>query len=237
MRTLYSEEAFHARYPVPAPMHSGSYSVGLASHSSPSCQVVAARTSAKLLYAPIFGTLETAPQPSFNACRRGTTWVHYAYDMTSRLPLLSLVIAALTLDLGCGGQQNPPQDALLAPESQPRSPISPMPRVKKVEHAVILHLKLSNEKFGSKADMDAIHRLSTSLRLRIASTRAGEFDGDEFGQGECVLYMYGPDADVLYSAIEKTFKASTYARGATVVKRYGDASDPNARTVRFKLPE
>ena len=64
---------------------------------------------------------------------------------------------------------------------------------------------------------------------------AGELDGNEFGQGECVIYMYGPDADVLYGAIEPAMTRSSHAQGGFVIKRYGKASDSNAREVRIQL--
>jgi len=49
--------------------------------------------------------------------------------------------------------------------------------------------------------MDAIHALSHKLEEVIKAKHLGEFDGDEFGGGDCTLYMYGPDADALFAAI------------------------------------
>jgi hypothetical protein len=60
-------------------------------------------------------------------------------------------------------------------------------------------------------------------------------DGNEIGEGECTLFMYGPDADRLFAAIERRLRASRMAKGGSVVKRYGDADDPRVREVRIKL--
>jgi hypothetical protein len=103
------------------------------------------------------------------------------------------------------------------------------------EHAVIVRLKLSDEGFGTSEEVEAIHELSDRLAETIEGNGVGEFDGDEFGGGECVLYMYGPDADALFAAIEPALRASPLARGARVVKRFGEAGDRKAKEVSIML--
>ena len=49
----------------------------------------------------------------------------------------------------------------------------------------------------------------------------GEFDGTEAGPEETVLYMYGPDAETLYTAIESTLVSYPLCKNARVVIRYG----------------
>ena len=49
--------------------------------------------------------------------------------------------------------------------------------------------------------------------------------GDEFGEGICRMFMYGPDADVLFDAIKKPLLASPFSRGGHAIKRYGPAED------------
>lgn len=101
-----------------------------------------------------------------------------------------------------------------------------------MEHAVIVYLRLSDDDFGSSEERDNIMDFGEELARAINSAGAGEFDGDEFGQGECTLFMYGPDADRLFAAIEPLLKSSPLASGGYAVKRYGEAGDPNAREVR-----
>jgi hypothetical protein len=103
------------------------------------------------------------------------------------------------------------------------------------EHAVIAHLKLSDDAFGSGDEAEAMHQLSDRLAEVIEAKSVGEFDGDEFGEGECVLYMYGPDADALFSAIEPVLRCSPLAKGGRVIKRYGEASDRAAKEVSILL--
>ena len=57
------------------------------------------------------------------------------------------------------------------------------------EQAVIAHLQLSDSSFGSRAERDAFFALEEHISAAIEDAIAGEFDGDLFGQGECVLYM------------------------------------------------
>jgi hypothetical protein len=103
-----------------------------------------------------------------------------------------------------------------------------------VEQAVKVHLRLSDDAFGTPEDREAIFALEDQLEAAIEETAAGEFDGDEFGQGECVLFMYGPDADRLFTAILPVLKSSHLAKGGWATKRYGDVSDPDAREVRVQ---
>jgi hypothetical protein len=101
------------------------------------------------------------------------------------------------------------------------------------EHCVRIYLKLSQE-HGRQEEMDSIHELSDVLEESIEKVGAGEFDGDEFGGGECTLYMYGPDADKLFEAIRKPLMSSPLAKGGYVLKRYGPPAD-GVKEVRIDL--
>lgn len=103
------------------------------------------------------------------------------------------------------------------------------------QHAVLIYLKLSDSKFGTAEERDAIHALSDSLEAEIKKANVGEFDGDEFGQGQCTLFMYGPDADALFQAVDSIIRNSPLSKGGHVIKRYGDAGDTNAKTERLQL--
>ena len=103
------------------------------------------------------------------------------------------------------------------------------------EHAVLLHLPLSDDEFGAESERASIQQLSDQLESTIEEKGVGEFDGDEFGGGTCTLFMYGPDADVLWEAIESMVRSSHHSFGGHVIRRYGSASDPTAREVRLNL--
>lgn len=106
-----------------------------------------------------------------------------------------------------------------------------------MEQAVIVHLRLSDHSFGSIEERKALLALQDQMAWAIENAAAGEFDGDEFGEGECVLYMYGPDADRLFAAIEPLLESCPLASGGYAVKRYGGAGDPDAREVRVAWGE
>jgi hypothetical protein len=138
--------------------------------------------------------------------------------------------------LACSrSKQSPPVAApppAPAPEQPPSEPVRPLPSP---EHAVIAHLLLSNKKFGSPADVADCQALQLALEKDILSAHAGEMDGNEIGQGECTLFMYGPNADKLFDAVAPRLRASRLAKGGWVEKRYGAALDPQAREVRVGL--
>ena len=94
------------------------------------------------------------------------------------------------------------------------------------------HLRLSNDGFGTDDDRVAIWALEDEMESALAEAPAGELDGDEFGQGECVLFLYGPNADRLFAVVEPYLKSSPTASGGFAIKRYGDVSDVNAPTAR-----
>lgn len=101
-----------------------------------------------------------------------------------------------------------------------------------MEQAVIVHLRLSDRRVGTPQEREAMYELEEQLEQAIKKASAGEFDGDEFGEGECVLFMYGPDADDLYQVIEPVLKLASLAAGGYAIKRYGDTFDLNASEVR-----
>jgi hypothetical protein len=103
------------------------------------------------------------------------------------------------------------------------------------EHAVLVHLKLKDGTFGSTEEREAIHELEDELSDAIKDAGVGEFDGDDFGMGESILYMYGPDADALFGAIQPVLQRSALATGGYAIKRYGEAEDEDAREVRVDL--
>lgn len=97
------------------------------------------------------------------------------------------------------------------------------------EQAVLVHVKLSSGEMGSEEERERVFELEDGLIAAIDERGAGEFDGNEFGEGECVLYMYGSDADELFAAVEPVLRESPVVKGGYAVVRYGQ---PGAREVR-----
>ena len=113
------------------------------------------------------------------------------------------------------------------------SPATPMGAP--TEHAVTLHLPLSKGGFGADKDIVVCQQIEDDLEEEIDRAGVGEMDGNEIGDGECTLFMYGPDADKLLAAIASRARSSPLGRHAWAIKRYGSVDDPNAREIRVDL--
>src|SRR5688572_2331416 len=101
------------------------------------------------------------------------------------------------------------------------------------EHAVIVHLKLSDDAFGSRSEVVKAQALELRLEEAINRAAVGELDGNELGDGEFVIYIYGSDAASLFGAIAPVLRAEPWRPGGHIVKRYGP---PGARQESVPLP-
>ena len=85
---------------------------------------------------------------------------------------------------------------------------------------------------GASASPAWVEGLEDRLRARLAGGDVGEYDGNVLGPGEAVLYLYGPSAERLWSAIADLFDPVAVGPTSYVVRRYGE---PGAREERFEL--
>ena len=87
----------------------------------------------------------------------------------------------------------------------------------KIEHAVIIYFNN-----GIKG-MDEIYELSDELRTIIEKNNLGEFDGHEVAidNSDGSLYMYGPNAELLFKGIKSTLEKTRFLNGAEAVLRFG----------------
>ena len=92
------------------------------------------------------------------------------------------------------------------------------------EHCVFVNFPFQG------TDLSPIFELEDQLISAIEKSAAGEFDGNEVGESETVLYMDGPDADALYAAVSPILRNSPLARGGTIVR---GMVHPGTRLVRF----
>ncbi len=97
------------------------------------------------------------------------------------------------------------------------------------QHCVLVSFKLRSPGFGDHAERDAIHRFTAELAAAIAGSAVGEFDGDEFGEGECTLFMYGPDADRLFAVVQPLLISWKPLKGGSAIKRYGPPGSSEQR--------
>ncbi|GLS36424.1 hypothetical protein GCM10010869_20130 [Mesorhizobium tianshanense] len=96
-----------------------------------------------------------------------------------------------------------------------------------MEQAAIVYLLLNGGQFGASQERESILVLEDRLEQVIRDASVGEFDGDEFGEGNCILYLYGPDAERLFVAIEPVLKSSSVAAGRYAIKRFGESTVNN----------
>ena len=93
----------------------------------------------------------------------------------------------------------------------------------KEEEAVLIYF--ANE------DLDDSTPLQEKLFQLLENNPVGMFDGNEVGGGELVLFLYGPDAELLFTHIEPTLKADPYCQGARAVIRWGGPEAPKREVI------
>src|SRR5258707_527707 len=89
---------------------------------------------------------------------------------------------------------------------------------------VAVYLKLSGGEYGSGAERDEVRSFARELDGAIQEHGIGILDGDEFGNHEAGLFMYGQDADRLFETIEPLLRSWNLLKGGHVIKRYGETS-------------
>ena len=89
------------------------------------------------------------------------------------------------------------------------------------EHTVLVHFS-----YGS-LDLSRLFELENKLVEVINSSGVGEYDGNEVASdgSKGTLYMYCPDADVLFKAIRPTLEAFDFMHGARVQLIFGPPLD------------
>jgi hypothetical protein len=79
-----------------------------------------------------------------------------------------------------------------------------------------------------------LEQLENQLTEVIEARGVGMYDGNEFGPSEVVLYMYGPDAEALFSAIAPVLRDYPLCRNSKAVIR-GGGPESEGREVRLPL--
>jgi hypothetical protein len=108
----------------------------------------------------------------------------------------------------------------------------PQPVSLQSEQAVLVYLdgqSLPTEVY----EQNDLATLEDQLIEVIDSSVLGEFDGNEIGSGEVVLYMYGPSAEALFEGIEPVLRAYPLCKNARVIVRQGG---PGAPEREIRLP-
>lgn len=103
---------------------------------------------------------------------------------------------------------------------------------KVTEEAVLIYIKLSDSEFGTWDDREKCYAFEDALIEEFSKQDIGEIDGHEFGEGYCVLYIYGNSADHIYNSISPILSEANLSPGSYVIIRFGG---PGALEKRVKL--
>lgn len=93
-------------------------------------------------------------------------------------------------------------------------------------HAVVVHLKLSDQELGSFEERENALSLEDRLEEAVGESAVGEYDGHEFGGGWCRFFTYGDNAELIVDTVLPISRAFSPPTGSFVVKRFGP---PGAR--------
>jgi len=101
------------------------------------------------------------------------------------------------------------------------------------ERDLLVVLQLSNRQMGTNEERAEIALLADKLDAVVQEAGLGEYDGDEYGGGECVLFFCGPDEMALIGFLRPLLQRSPYGRGAHFVRL---VEAQNGEMTREKVP-
>ena len=101
------------------------------------------------------------------------------------------------------------------------------------ERDLLVVLRLSNRQIGTAGERAEISLIADEITRAVEAEGVGEYDGEEYGGGECILFFCGPDEDALLGLLRPLLQRSGYARGAHFV-RLVESQDGNM--IREKIP-
>src|ERR1700739_1096477 len=89
------------------------------------------------------------------------------------------------------------------------------------EQALIITIPFHSGKTGNAEERKRLFALEDELSAAIKGSGAGEYDGNEIGEGGFNIYIYGPSAERLSSVVRQILKKFRPPAGSYLVKRYG----------------
>ena len=108
----------------------------------------------------------------------------------------------------------------IEPAPSHRNPDAPTGSHGRDDHAVLVHLHLGRLP-QVIVDENDLPTLEGKLREALAAAGTGEYESHELGAGGVTLFMYGPDAEALFGAVEPVLREYPLCKGALVVVRRG----------------
>ena len=99
------------------------------------------------------------------------------------------------------------------------------------EQAVIVEIDLSHSDTSKDKELTKLKALESGVQQALP--RNTEWDGDDITTDEATFYIYGPDADAVFSSIKDVLKKSDFDY-ITITLRYG-ALDTKSEEKKFTL--
>jgi hypothetical protein len=97
------------------------------------------------------------------------------------------------------------------------------------EQALIIKIPLHSGKTGNADELKRLHALEDQLIVGIKESGAGEYDGNEIGEGVFTIYTYGPSAERLFAVVRPILKKFRPPTGSFLIKRYGKPGSKHDR--------
>jgi len=98
------------------------------------------------------------------------------------------------------------------------------------EQDLLVVLRLSNRQMGTATERLELEEFAEQLEAAVTKAGVGEYDGDEVGGGECILFFCGKDVDALQRTLHPLLKKSPLCRGGHLVRMVADGDGEPQRT-------
>jgi len=92
------------------------------------------------------------------------------------------------------------------------------------EHLVRIHFP-----FEDAEDFERWNEIEGRLDLLLQGSGLGEHDGNEVGEGEYTIWLYGPDAASLAQFVRNALSSEKLPKECYMFLRFGDVEDESAR--------
>jgi hypothetical protein len=101
------------------------------------------------------------------------------------------------------------------------------------DQAVIINIDFEGlSEYVTKEQQDAVYALQDKITEALPEN--SRVDGDEFGDGSCTIYVYGPSADDMFHSMEVLLRKSIFNR-IDITLQYGPPEDPSTVDKNFSL--
>jgi hypothetical protein len=89
------------------------------------------------------------------------------------------------------------------------------------EQALIIKIPHPSGKADNADEDKRLFALEDQIMVAVKESGAGEYDGNEIGEGTFTMYIYGPSTERLFAVVRPILKKFHPPAGSYVIKRYG----------------